>query len=105
MQQRKCRLSFIPDTNLAFVSGFVMKASQFKSDIKICYGDSTANAKSILGMIHAAIVPADEFILQADGKSVDGLGLVGTVRAQSQLIPADSVRVSRGSSGKKRLKA
>lgn len=67
MQQRKCRLSFIPDTNLAFVSGFVMKASQFKSDIKICYGDSTANAKSILGMIHAAIVPADEFILQADG--------------------------------------
>ena len=79
MQQRKCRLSFIPDTNLAFVSGFVMKASQFKSDIKICYGDSTANAKSILGMIHAAIVPADEFILQADG--VDETEAVETLSA------------------------
>ena len=79
MQQRKCRLSFIPDTNLAFVSGFVMKASQFKSDIKICYGDSTANAKSILGMIHAAIVPADEFILQADG--VDDTEAVETLSA------------------------
>ncbi len=79
MQQRKCRLSFIPDTNLAFVSGFVMKASQFKSEIKICYGDSTANAKSILGMIHAAIVPADEFILQADG--VDETEAVETLSA------------------------
>lgn len=79
MQQRKCRLSFIPDTNLAFVSGFVMKASQFMSDIKICYGDSTANAKSILGMIHAAIVPADEFILQADG--VDETEAVETLSA------------------------
>lgn len=79
MQRRKCRLSFIPDTNLAFVSGFVMKASQFKSDIKICYGDSTANAKSILGMIHAAIVPADEFILQADG--VDETEAVETLSA------------------------
>ena len=79
MQQRKCRLSFIPDTNLAFVSGFVMKASQFKSDIKICYGDSTANAKSILGMIHAAIVPADGFILQADG--VDETEAVETLSA------------------------
>lgn len=79
MQQRKCKLSFIPDTNLAFVSGFVMKASQFKSDIKICYGDSTANAKSILGMIHAAIVPADEFILQADG--VDETEAVETLSA------------------------
>ncbi|MDO5001110.1 MAG: HPr family phosphocarrier protein [Eubacteriales bacterium] len=79
MQQRKCRLSFIPDTDLAFVSGFVMKASQFKSDIKICYGDSTANAKSILGMIHAAIVPADEFILQADG--VDETEAVETLSA------------------------
>lgn len=79
MQQRKCRLSFIPDTNLAFVSGFVMKASQFKSDIKICYGDSTANAKSILGMIHAAIAPADEFILQADG--VDETEAVETLSA------------------------
>lgn len=79
MQQRKCRLSFIPDTNLAFVSGFVMKASQFKSDIKICYGDSTANAKSILGMIHAAIVPSDEFILQADG--VDETEAVETLSA------------------------
>ena len=79
MQQRKCRLSFIPDTNLAFVSGFVMKASQFKSDIKICYGDSTANAKSILGMRHAAIVPADEFILQADG--VDETEAVETLSA------------------------
>lgn len=79
MQQRKCRLSFIPDTNLAFVSGFVMKASQFKSDIKICYGDSTANAKSILGMIHAAIVPADEFILQADG--IDETEAVETLSA------------------------
>lgn len=79
MQQRKCRLSFIPDTNLAFVSGFVMKASQFQSDIKICYGDSTANAKSILGMIHAAIVPADEFILQADG--VDETEAVETLSA------------------------
>lgn len=79
MQQRKCRLSFIPDTNLAFVSSFVMKASQFKSDIKICYGDSTANAKSILGMIHAAIVPADEFILQADG--VDETEAVETLSA------------------------
>lgn len=79
MQQRKCRLSFIPDTNLAFVSGFVMKASQFKSDIKICYGDSTANAKSILGMIHAAIVPADEFVLQADG--VDEAEAVETLSA------------------------
>lgn len=79
MQQRKCRLSFIPDTNLVFVSGFVMKASQFKSDIKICYGDSTANAKSILGMIHAAIVPADEFILQADG--VDETEAVETLSA------------------------
>lgn len=79
MQQRKCRLSFIPDTNLAFVSGFVMKASQFKSEIKICYGDSTANATSILGMIHAAIVPADEFILQADG--VDETEAVETLSA------------------------
>lgn len=79
MQQRKCRLSFIPDTDLAFVSGFVMKASQFKSEIKICYGDSTANAKSILGMIHAAIVPADEFILQADG--VDETEAVETLSA------------------------
>ena len=79
MQQRKCRLSFIPDTNLAFVSGFVMKASQFKSEIKICYGDSTANAKSILGMIHAAIVPADEFILQTDG--VDETEAVETLSA------------------------
>lgn len=79
MQQRKCKLSFIPDTDLAFVSGFVMKASQFKSDIKICYGDSTANAKSILGMIHAAIVPADEFILQADG--VDETEAVETLSA------------------------
>lgn len=79
MQQRKCRLSFIPDTNLAFVSGFVMKASQFKSEIKICYGDSTANAKSILGMIHAAIVPADEFVLQADG--VDETEAVETLSA------------------------
>ena len=67
MQQRKCKLSFIPNTDIAFVNGFVMKSSQFKSDIKICCGDSIVNAKSILGVIHAAIVPADEFILQADG--------------------------------------
>lgn len=79
MQQRKCKLSFIPDTDLAFVSGFVMKASRFKSDIRICYGDSTANAKSILGMIHAAIVPADEFILSADG--VDEVEAVETLSA------------------------
>lgn len=79
MQQRKCKLSFIPDTDLAFVSGFVMKASRFKSDIKICYGDGTANAKSILGMIHATIAPSDEFILQADG--VDELEAVETLAA------------------------
>ncbi len=88
MQQRKCKLSFIPDTDLAFVSGFVMKASRFKSDIKICYGDSTANAKSILGMIHATIVPSDEFILQADG--VDEVEAVETLSAYLSDTPGRS---------------
>lgn len=52
-------------------SDFVRAASRYKSDVKVAYKDLQINAKSILNVLAAGIVPGSEIIIEANGPDED----------------------------------
>ncbi len=67
MTMKEFRLPFAPDTDMGFVSGFVIVAGGFHSKIEICCNEKCFDAKSFLGFIGADIFPGAEFALRAEG--------------------------------------
>ncbi|MFW6006751.1 MAG: HPr family phosphocarrier protein [Halanaerobiales bacterium] len=47
---------------------FVDTTSKFESKIKICYGDTEANAKSIISVLSLGLGKNDSFLLKIEGE-------------------------------------
>ncbi len=67
MLTKDFELPFSPDTNIGFVSGFVLEAGQFESKIEICHEDKTLNAKSFWGMLYISSPPRTSLTLLING--------------------------------------
>ena len=49
------------------VAVFVQKASQYKSDIYVCYDNKKVNGKSIMGMMSLCLAPGEMLTISAEG--------------------------------------
>ncbi len=67
MTTKDFQLPFAPDTDIGFVSGFVIAAGRFDCKIEIYCNDKCFDAKSFLGLTYAGIFPGDNFTLCAEG--------------------------------------
>jgi phosphotransferase system HPr-like phosphotransfer protein len=67
MVMKDFELPFSPDTNIRFVSGFVLEAGRFESKIEICHQDKCLDAKSFWGLLHVSSTLRTCFTLRAEG--------------------------------------
>ena len=50
---------------------FVQKANSYKSDIRVKFGETTGNAKSILSILTLGVNQGASIIIQAEGEDAD----------------------------------
>ena len=56
------------DTDARKIASFVQIASQFSSDIHLCWDEVCADAKSIMGMMTFSLIQGEEVRIQAEGE-------------------------------------
>ncbi len=67
MTTKDFQLPFAPETDIGFVSGFVLVAGRVNCKIEIYCNGMRFDAKSFLGLLYAGISPGAIFTLSAEG--------------------------------------